>query len=182
MDSGESDEAHEIGEELVVSGCDASELLELVEEALDTVTLLVDGAIVAMLMPTLRHGRDDRDGTGIEDGVVQPVGIIGAIGQHMLGVQAVDQGFGLADIAVLPGRADETHGVAERFDGSMELGGQAAFGATQALGIRPPFSLRAPAAWLWARIIVLSIISHSRSASWLKAARISPRTPRSIQS
>lgn len=180
MDSGESDEAHEVGEELVVLGCDASELLELVEEAFDAIALLVEGAVIAVLVSALRHGRDDRD--GIEDGIVQSVGIVGTVGQHMVGLQAVDQGLGLADVAALSGRADKTHSVAERFDGGMELGGQAAFGPAQALGIRPPFSLRAPAAWLWARMIVLSIISHSRSASRLKAARISPRTSRPIQS
>ena len=182
MDSGESYEAHEVCEKLVVSRGDAPELLELVEEALDAVALFVDGSIVAMLMTALRHGRDDRDGAGVEDGIVQPIGIIGTVGEHMARQQTVDQSFGLADIAALSGRADEAHGVAKRFYGGMDLSGQPALGAAQALGIRPPFSLRAPAAWLWARMIVLSIISHSRSASWLNAARISLKTSRSIQS
>ena len=34
MDCADCDEAHEVGEGLVVSGCDAPELFELVEEAL----------------------------------------------------------------------------------------------------------------------------------------------------
>lgn len=148
MDCGEGDEAHEVCEELVVSGCDASELLELVEEAFDAIAFFIDSAVVAVLVSALRHGRDDRDGTGIEDGIVQSIGVVGTVGEDMGGLQAVDQGLGLADIAVLSGRADETHGVAERFDGGMELGGQAALRPTQALGISPPFSLRAPAAWL----------------------------------
>jgi hypothetical protein len=41
-DSGEFNEAHEVGEELVVAGGDAPELFELVEEAFDEVALLVE--------------------------------------------------------------------------------------------------------------------------------------------
>ena len=41
-DGGEFDKADEVGEQLVVSGRDAAELFELVEEALDDVALLVE--------------------------------------------------------------------------------------------------------------------------------------------
>jgi hypothetical protein len=44
-DGGDFDEAHKVDEELVVSGCDASELLELVEEALDEIALLVEFSV-----------------------------------------------------------------------------------------------------------------------------------------
>lgn len=45
-DSGELHEAHEVYEELVVSCCDAPELLELVEEALDQIALFVKLTVV----------------------------------------------------------------------------------------------------------------------------------------
>ena len=35
--------------------------------------------------------RDDRLGTGIQDGVHQPIGVIGSIGQHGLGLDAADE-------------------------------------------------------------------------------------------
>jgi hypothetical protein len=41
-DGGEIDEAHEVGEELVISGRDAAELLKLVEQALDEIALFVE--------------------------------------------------------------------------------------------------------------------------------------------
>jgi hypothetical protein len=37
------DESHESCTELVVAGCDTPELLELVEEAFDVVTLAIEG-------------------------------------------------------------------------------------------------------------------------------------------
>ncbi|MBB3399591.1 hypothetical protein FHT71_006311 [Rhizobium sp. BK060] len=39
-DRGEFDEAHEVCEQFVIACCDAAELFELVEEALDAVTLI----------------------------------------------------------------------------------------------------------------------------------------------
>lgn len=165
MDCSESDEAHEVGEEFVISGGDAAELLEFIEEAFDAVSFLVDGAIISVLMSALRHGRNDRGRVVVEDGVVQAVGVIGAIGEDIAGLETVDQCFSLADVAILPRRTDQAQGITQSLDSGVDFGGQAAFGPTQALGIRPPFSSLAPAAWLCARMTVLSIESHSRSAS-----------------
>jgi len=182
VDSGEGDEAHEVGEELVVAGGDTPELLEFIEKAFDAIAFFIDSAIVLVLVSALRHGRNDGDGVFVENDIVQAVGVIGAIGQYIVGIKAVDQRFSLSDIAILPRRADQAQGIAQSLDGGMDFGGQPSFGPAQALGIRPPFSLRAPAAWLCARMTVLSIQSHSRSASWFKASRIAPKTPRSTQS
>jgi hypothetical protein len=45
-------------------------------------------------------------------------------------------------------RADEADRKSQRITGGVDFGAQAATGAAQALGIRPPLALRAPAAWL----------------------------------
>lgn len=182
MDSGKGDETHEIGEEFVIACGDTSELLEFVEEAFDAVALFVDSAVIFVLVSALGHGRDDGDRIHVENGIVQAVGVIGSIGQHIGGIETVDQSLGLADVAALSRRADQTQGIAQSLDGGMYLGRQPAFGPAQALGMRPPFSLRAPAAWLCARMTVLSMQSHSRSTSRFKASRMAVRTPRSIQS
>jgi hypothetical protein len=89
--------------------------------------------------------------------------------------QTVDQCLGLADIAGLSGCADEAYGIAKRFDGGVDLGCQAALGPAQALGIRPPFSLRAPAAWLCARMIVLSRLWESPIVKSLPQPRVISR-------
>jgi hypothetical protein len=50
------------------------------------------------------------------------------------------------DVVALAWRADQAHRIAERIAGGVDFGAQAAAGATKALGIRPPFCRRAPAA------------------------------------
>jgi hypothetical protein len=55
-DGGDFDEAHEIGKQLVVSGCYAAELLEFGEEALDVITLLVKLAVVDRYVFRFRLG------------------------------------------------------------------------------------------------------------------------------
>jgi hypothetical protein len=182
VDSSEGDEAHEVDEEFVISCCDAPELLDLIEEAFDAIAFFVDSAIIFVLVAALRHGRNDGDRVFVENGIMQAVGIIGAISQHIVGLKTVDQRFGLADIAVLPRCADQAQAIAQSLDGGMDFSGQPTFGAAQALGVRPPFFLRAPAAWLCARMTMLSMHSHSKSASWFNASRIAPKTPRPIQS
>jgi hypothetical protein len=53
---------------------------------------------------------------------------------------------GEGDVVALPGRADQTHRIAKRIASGVDFGAQAAAGAAKALGIRPPFCRRAPAA------------------------------------
>lgn len=77
---------------------------------------------------------------------MEAVGVLGAVGQDMAGRQAFDQVFGAADVVFLTRPADQAHGIAQAVGGGMDLGAQSAAGATQTLGIRPPFLRRAPAA------------------------------------
>ena len=58
-DGGEFDEAHEVGEQFVISGCDTPEVFEFVEEALDQVALLVEVFVVGALGLAVAFGRDD---------------------------------------------------------------------------------------------------------------------------
>jgi hypothetical protein len=50
------------------------------------------------------------------------------------------------DVVALAWRADQAHRIAKRIAGGVDFGAQAPAGATKALGIRPPFCRRAPAA------------------------------------
>ena len=75
-DSGEEDEASIIGEELVISGCDAAERLELVDEALDEISLFVERLIVGERGAAIGFGRDDRLRPAVEDSLAQMIGVI----------------------------------------------------------------------------------------------------------
>lgn len=140
------DEAAKVGEELVVAGGDAAELLEAVKEALDAVALLVQDGVVAMRLAPVPPRWDDEFSPGIEDGIVQVVGVVAPVGDDRAGCEALDQGVGLDHVALLAGAEQQADGVAQGIGGGVDLGGQAAFGAAQALGMCPPFSRRAPAA------------------------------------
>ena len=127
-------------------------------------------------------GGNDGLGAASGDAGVEAVRVIALVGQDVVGLEAVDQVFGAADVALLAGADQQPQRIAQAIGGGMDLGAQAAAGTAQALGMRPPFSRRAPAACWWARTMVESTISHSMSGSALKAWKITENTPRSIQS
>lgn len=76
------------------------------------------------------------------------IGIVRFVGEECVGFYSFDEIVGQGDVVALAGRSDKLDGQAKGVGGGVDLGGQPASRPTQALGIRPPFSLRAPAAWL----------------------------------
>jgi len=78
-------------------------------------------------------GRDDRFGFsgpgGLEDGIT----VIGAIGEHGLGLDPVDQAEGFGRVAGLACGQTETERVAEGVRDSMDLTGKAATRAAKSL-------------------------------------------------
>lgn len=132
-------------------------------------------------MGSIAPGRDDDLGPGAGDPLGKVVGIVALVGDGDFGGEAVDEIVGEGDVVALAGRADQADRQAEGLGGGMDLGAQAAARPAQALGIRPPLTLRAPAACWWARTMVESIISHSRSASRASTASMPSSTPISIQ-
>jgi hypothetical protein len=133
-------------EQLVVSGCNASELLEVVEEALDTVALLVEIGVVGSLDFTVALGRNDDLGAAFGDLFGKMVGIVSLVGNGRIGVDTVDQVMGKGDAVALSGRGDQADRQAECLGGGVDLGAQATARPAQALGMSPPLTLRAPAA------------------------------------
>ncbi len=121
-------------------------MLELAEEAFDAVAFLVEIGVVRTLDLAVALGRDDDLGAIFSNPVGEMVGIVSLVGEGRLGLDTVDQIMGKRDVVALAGRADQSDGKPERFGGGMDLGAQAAARPTQTLGIRPPLTLRAPAA------------------------------------
>ena len=77
--------------ELVVSGCDASAVLDALEEVLDAVSLLVEVLVVGVLSLAVTPGRYDRIAALVDDLLVEPVGVVGLVGQDVLRRHAFDQ-------------------------------------------------------------------------------------------
>ncbi len=89
---------------MLVSGCDAAEVFELVEEALDEVALFVEIGVVGRNASAGSIEGNDSLSLGMGDGAAEVIGVIGLIGEDVLGGQTIDQRLGLGDIVALPGR------------------------------------------------------------------------------
>jgi hypothetical protein len=145
-DSGDFDEAHEVGEQFVVARCDPPELLELVEKSFDDVALFIEHLVVGVLMLAVTPWRDHRLGTDIQDGVHQAVGVIGSIRQHRLRFDAVDEIEPFDHVVFMAGPCQQAARIAQSIGGRGKLGREATPRATQALGFLAPFFFGAPAA------------------------------------
>ena len=74
------------------------------------------------------------------------MGVVGLVCDDSLRSSVLEQDVSTLEIMGLPGREEKSRRIAQRIDRGMDLGAQAAARPAQALGIRPPLSLRAPAA------------------------------------
>ena len=72
--------------------------------------------------------------------------VIALVSEDGLRFEAVDEVVCQSDVIALSRRSDQADWKAQRLTSGMDLRAQSAARPTQALGIRPPFSLRAPAA------------------------------------
>jgi hypothetical protein len=136
-DSGEFDEAHEVGEQLVVSSGDTTELLELVEETLDDVAFFVEIDVIRALDPAVSFRRDDGFCAGLGDLLDKMISVIALVGDHHVRSETVDKIVCEGDVVALPGRADQTDRIAKTIASGMDFGAQTAPRAAQALGICP---------------------------------------------
>jgi len=140
LDSGDSDEAHEGGEEFVVSGCDTSELLELVEE--------IGIALPLFLAVALR--RDDGLDTPAVDEVV---GIIAFVGDRGTGPEAVNKIMGKHDVVAVGQGAIRRTGL------------PSASAAAWTLVLRPRHSVATTAGAQLIEYIGLPVLAYSRHIS-----------------
>ena len=65
---------------------------------------------------------DDGNGPGIENSVVEVLGIVGAVGEDVAGFEAVQQVPAVDDVAAMARRKHKAHRQAQRIDDSMDLG------------------------------------------------------------
>ena len=146
VDCTERNEAHEVLEELVVSGCDPSEVFDLVEEPFDRVAFFVELPVAGMRSGAVGPRRYDGCRTRLQDRVMKVFGIVGAIRDHCAAGNTFDQRRAKQPFAAMTWAGDQADGVVEAVGGRVELGSQPAFRPAKTLGIRPPFSFRAPLA------------------------------------
>ena len=74
------------------------------------------------------------------------IGVVALICKDDIGDEAFDELVCEGDVVALSSRSNQAQRISQRIAGGVDFGAQAAAGATKALGIRPPFCRRAPAA------------------------------------
>lgn len=165
--------------EFVVSGGDATELLESIEEALNQMASPVAMPVDRPFVFPIATGRNVGASARRFDGLDQFVTVIAFVGSNRGGLDASNQGRALGDIGDLSSGQNQAKGVTQGIDAGMDLGGQPASRTADRL-IATVF-LGAPAECWWARTMVASMNSSSRSASLWRASATRLHTPPTSQ-
>ena len=152
------DEGEEVGRVLFVARGDGSEVLELVEEALDVVPVSVQEGAESGNIHAVWHGPDVGPGTSGVHGLAQRIAVVGPVGHEDLALAEGREHVGGAPaIMGLTLRELEDDRKAIGIHESVDLGGQSAARAPHALGssvvpsggrrgVRAPF-LTLPPCW-----------------------------------
>lgn len=136
---GEQDGGEEVPGQLVETGCDASEVLQLVEEAFDQIALTVEfGGDWALDHPgPLR--RDMRSAADGSDQVEYGSGVIAAIGDEIaIWSEALDELGNGSMVGGVAGRQRDSQRQALAVDDRIDLGTQSSTRAAEGV-IRAPF-------------------------------------------
>ena len=88
---------------IVVTRCDAAPLLELGEERLDAPAVFVGELVVAVLVFAMASRGNDRFTALVEDHIMQSIGIISAVCDHLAGSKSLDQTAGRCHVVLLTG-------------------------------------------------------------------------------
>lgn len=117
------DHGEEVDGELVVSGGDPEEMLQLGEEALDQIAFSVEPLAEARLPAAVALRRDVGRGALFLNQLADAVGFIGFVGQHdSARTEMVEPGVGDLAVVGLPGRQGEPDREALRVDDDVDLG------------------------------------------------------------
>ena len=121
-------------------------MFELVEEAFDGIALFVEMLVIGQWRLSMPARRDDRLAALGVDLLAQVIGIVAFIGKDGLCLETINQVIAPGGVILLARAGYETDRQAQSVGSGMDFGAQSSPGTTKALGMRPPFFLRAPAA------------------------------------
>jgi hypothetical protein len=131
-----------ISGEFVVARGDGTEVLELIEEALDEVAFAVECEIACPLDLAIGLGRDNRGDSSLGEGADEQVGVVRLVANQSVWVGVLDQRLRASKIMRLSWREHQLDGIAQGVDQRVNFGGQSA--ARSADRLRAVF-FRAPA-------------------------------------
>jgi len=136
------DPGEEISGEFVIVGRDGAKVLEFVEEALNEVTLAIEGKIAEQRRGAARVRRNHGGDLPVREGLNEGVGVVCLVGDERSWIGMLEQRLAASEIVVLSLRENELDEFAESIDQSVNFRAQSAAGSTNCL--RTVF-FRAPA-------------------------------------
>ena len=155
------DHGEEVLGELVVTGGDATEVLELAEEAFDQIAVTVERLAEAGFPFAIGFGRDVGHRALRLDQIADAIGVISLVGENDgARIETIKQAERGGSVVGLAGGQAEPDREALGIDDGVDLGREAAAGATETMIQAPLFAVAA--CWC-ARMEVLSIIWMSPS-------------------
>ncbi|MEO1105106.1 MAG: hypothetical protein AAFW98_15485, partial [Pseudomonadota bacterium] len=95
---------------------------EFVEEPFDEIALFIELPIAAVWAAAIAARGDDWHGTGLKDGVVEVLGIVGSVGNDGTAGMPRNQRCAKQDFATMAGARDERDRIAEAVGRRMQLG------------------------------------------------------------
>jgi len=137
------DECKEVFHASIEAGCEASEMLELVEAAFDTVAGLVEQRVMRDRHFARTGGGDDGDHVGVGDDLSEVVAVVGFVGNDAAAFDAVDELWRDDDIVDLASGKNEAQRPTESIGEHMDFRGQSSSGTPQRLIAVPPFPVAA---------------------------------------
>ena len=121
-------------------------MFDLVDEALDQVSLPVQVGIVVSTLFPVGPRRDHRCCTSLPDHLQEGISVIALIGDDIVKSVPGDQCLPLGDVVALAPGELEAQGVAQRINADVDFGAEPAPAATQGLSLLAAPFLGAPAA------------------------------------
>lgn len=118
----EIEEAGVVSGELVVSGGDAPEVFDLVEEAFDQIAVFVERGVKASPLGGCGAAWDDGLGSGCRNGMHGTLAVIALVGEDMVGPQSIEQPLDLGDVVAFTAGQDKADRVAKSIGCGMNLG------------------------------------------------------------
>ena len=162
----------------IIARGEAPKVLQLVEAALDQVALAVEDGIMGNDGLAASVRRDDRRHAGGLDGLADRIAVVGFVGDHGIGLDAVEHRLGGSALVNLAAGQQEAQWPAKRVGKQVDFGRQTSSGTPQSL-VRAPL-LAAPlpvAACWWALTRVASSITCVFFGSSIRAAKTRSHTP-----
>src|SRR3990172_1708159 len=153
-------------------------MFEPAEATFNEVAMRVQMLIVSAQLCTIGAWRNDGNRLVFGNIGKKRMGVIRFVGHDRACGQASEQRDGLRDIMHLSSGQAPTHSIAQTLHHGVDLGGQPAARAPERL---VTVFFAAPAACWWARTMVLSMNTSSKSASLANSSKTRCQTPRSDQ-